>query len=160
MPEITLNNCHLIDSTIVSTGGARVGGLIGWSAGYNDQNDGPVDTYINIIGCSVVNVDITANGSVGAIIGHAGNNPATFHVIKDCVVRDCNLTSTNSGGWRVGVVVGTANDGEVEIINTTSVGNTVAQTGKTAPAGQTDLYGRFVPNATGKLVIDGTNITL
>ena len=28
MPEITLNNCHLKDSTIVSTGGARVGGLI------------------------------------------------------------------------------------------------------------------------------------
>lgn len=158
MPEITLNNCHLKDSTIVSTGGARVGGLIGWSAGYNNPNDGPVDTYININKCSVINVDITADGSVGAIIGHAGNNPATFHFINDCVVRDCNLTSTDTGGWRVGVVVGTANDGQVTITNTTESGNVIAQTGKTAPA-HSNLYGRFVPNSTGKLTIDGVAIS-
>lgn len=42
--------------------------------------------------------------------------------------------------------------------NTTESGNTVTQTGKTAPAGQSNLYGRFVPGTTGKLVIDGTAV--
>ena len=37
MPKIELNNCHLTDSTITSTGGARVGGLIGWTSGYNKK---------------------------------------------------------------------------------------------------------------------------
>lgn len=70
----------------------------------------------------------------------------------------CTLHSTDDGGWRVGVVVGTVNVGEVALNNTTESGNTVTQTGKTAPAGQSNLYGRFVPGTTGKLVIDGTAV--
>ena len=159
MPKIELNNCHLTNSIITSTGGARVGGLIGWTAGYNNQNDGPVDTHITIKNCSVEDCKITAKGSVGAIIGHAGNNPATYHTIKDCTVSNTELTSTDDGSWRVGVVVGTANVGEVTITGTTSSGNTLAQNGQTAPAGQSDLYGRFVPGKTGKLTIDGTKVT-
>ena len=158
MPKIELNNCHLTDSTITSTGGARVGGLIGWTSGYNKQDDGPVDTYITIQNCSVENTEITAKGSVGGIIGHAGANPATYHTFTNNTVTDCILNSTDDGGWRVGVVVGTVNVGEVALNNTTESGNTVTQTGKTAPAGQSNLYGRFVPGTTGKLVIDGTAV--
>lgn len=154
MPKIELNNCHLTDSTITSTGGARVGGLIGWTSGYNKQDDGPVDTYITIQNCSVENTEITAKGSVGGIIGHAGANPATYHTFTNNTVTDCILNSTDDGGWRVGVVVGTANVGEVTITGTKESNNTLAQTGKTAPEGQSNLYGRFVPNGTGKLVID------
>ena len=69
-------------------------------------------------------------------------------------MTDCILNSTDDGGWRVGVVVGTANVGEVTITGTKESNNTLAQTGKTAPEGQSNLYGRFVPNGTGKLVID------
>ena len=159
MPTIELNNCHLTNSTITSTGGARVGGLIGWSSGYNVAGNGPVDTYITIKNCSVENCNITANGSVGAIIGHAGNNPATYHTIEACTVKSTTLRSTDDGGWRVGVVVGTANVGEVIINNITSDDNTLSQTGKTAPGGQSDLYGRFVPGTTGKLTIDGMAIS-
>lgn len=158
MPKISLNDCHLVNSTITSTAGARVGGLIGWTSGYNNQNDGPVDTKVDIVNCSVVGCTITANGSVGGIIGHAGANPATYHKIEDCTVKNCKLTSTDDGGWRVGVVVGTANVGEVTIDNITENGNKVAQTGKTAPEGQSTLYGRFVPNGTGALTIDGEKI--
>lgn len=158
MPKIELNNCHLTDSTITSTGGARVGGLIGWTSGYNKKDDGPVDTYVTIQNCSVENTEITAKGSVGGIIGHAGANPATYHTFTNNTVTDCILNSTDDGGWRVGVVVGTANVGEVALNNTTESGNTVTQTGKTAPAGQSNLYGRFVPGTTGKLVIDGTAV--
>lgn len=158
MPKIELNNCHLTNSTITSTGGARVGGLIGWTSGYNKKNDGPVDTYITVTNCSVENTKITAKGSVGGIIGHAGANPATYHTFTNNTVTGCTLHSTDDGGWRVGVVVGTVNVGEVALNNTTESGNTVTQTGKTAPAGQSNLYGRFVPGTTGKLVIDGTAV--
>lgn len=154
MPTIELDNCHLTNSEMISTGGARVGGLIGWTSGYNKPNDGPVDTYIKITECSVEGCTISAKGSVGGIIGHAGCNPATYHTISDCSVKNCVLTSTDDGGWRVGVVVGTANVGKLTINNITESGNTITQTGKTAPE-HSNLYGRFVPGTTGELVIDG-----
>lgn len=154
MPTIELDNCHLTNSEIISTGGARVGGLIGWTSGYNKPNDGPVDTYIKITKCSVEDCTISAKGSVGGIIGHAGCNPATYHTISECSVKNCVLTSTDDGGWRVGVVVGTANVGKLTINNITESGNTITQTGKTAPE-HSNLYGRFVPDTTGELVIDG-----
>ena len=154
MPTIELDNCHLTNSEIISTGGARVGGLIGWTSGYNNPNDGPVDTYIKITKCSVEECKLEAKGSVGGIIGHAGCNPATFHTITDCAVKNCVINSTDDGGWRVGVVVGTANVGKLTINNITESGNTITQTGKTAPE-HSNLYGRFVPESTGKLVIDG-----
>lgn len=154
MPTIELDNCHLTNSEMISTGGARVGGLIGWTSGYNKPNDGPVDTYIKITKCSVEGCTISAKGSVGGIIGHAGCNPATYHTISDCSVKNCVLTSTDDGGWRVGVVVGTANVGKLTINNITESGNIITQTGKTAPE-HSNLYGRFVPGTTGELVIDG-----
>ena len=158
MVKIELNNCHLVSSEITSTGGARVGGLIGWTAGYNDKNDGPVDTYITIKNCSVKKCTITANGSVGGIIGHAGTNPATYHTIEGNTVTGCTLHSTDGGDWRVGVVVGTANVGVVAISKTTESENTLIQGSKTVPEGQSNLYGRFVPVGTGKLTIDGVEI--
>lgn len=154
MPTIELDNCHLTNSEMISTGGARVGGLIGWTSGYNNPNDGPVDTYIKITKCSVEGCTISAKGSVGGIIGHAGCNPATYHTISDCSVKNCVLTSTDDGGWRVGVVVGTANLGELTINNITESGNTITQTGKNPPE-HSNLYGRFVPGTTGELVING-----
>ena len=153
MPTIELDNCHLTNSEIISTGGARVGGLIGWTSGYNNPNDGPVNTYIKITKCSVEGCTISAKGSVGGIIGHAGCNPATYHTISDCAVKNCVINSTDDGGWRVGVVVGTANVGKLTINNITESGNTITQIGKTAPE-HSNLYGRFVPGTTGKLVID------
>ena len=160
MEKIELNNCHLLNSTITTTGDARTAGLIGWTSGYNNPNDGPVDTYIIVKNCSVEGCTITAKGSVGAIIGHAGANPATYHTIENNVVKNCTLHSTDDGGWRVGVVVGTANVGEVAIKGTIESGNTLIQDGKTAPAGQSNLYGRFVPGTTGTLTIDGVAVTL
>ena len=162
MDKIELNNCHLINSSIITPNDganeSRIGGLIGWTAGYNNQNDGPVDSYINVKNCSVVNCVLKGAGSIGAIVGHAGANAATFTTIENCTVKNCNLTSTDDGGWRVGVVVGTANNGQCVINNITESGNVLSQTGKTAPAGQSNLYGRFVPAGTGSLVIDGIAI--
>ncbi|MBP3541614.1 MAG: hypothetical protein J6K72_07370 [Clostridia bacterium] len=158
MDKLELNNCHLINSKV---SGGRTGGLVGWTSGYNVQSDGPVDSYITIKNCSVVNCEITGKGTVGAINGHAGCNPATYTTIENCTVKDCVLTSYDDS-YRVGVAVGTANVGEVTISNITASGNTIKQiNGSTEierPEGQSDLYGRFVPNSTGKLVIDGEEI--
>ena len=154
MTQVTLENCHLLDSKITSTSGARVGGLIGWTSGYES-----VQMQVSVSGCSVVNCTITANGSVGAIIGHSGANPNTFTYVEDCIVENCTLTSTDSGGWRVGVVVGTANLGEMTIADITSNKNTLSQNNQVAPENQNDFYGRFVPGTTGKLTINGESIT-
>lgn len=163
MDVITLINCHLINSTLTANttnNESRMGGLVGWTAGYNNQNDGPVKSYVTIEKCSVVNCDLICAGSIGGIIGHSGGNAWTFTTVKDCIVKDCKFNSSDDGDWRVGVVVGTANVGEMTIAGITESGNTLNQTGKTAPAGQSSLYGRFVPGTTGKLVIDGAEITL
>lgn len=158
MDVITLTNCHLIDSTLTANttdNESRMGGLVGWTAGYNKQNDGPVKSYVTIEDCSVVGCELSCFGSIGGIIGHSGGNAWTFTTVKDCEVKDCKFSSTDDGEWRVGVVVGTANVGEMTIEGITESGNVLSQTGKTAPAGQSNLYGRFVPGSTGKLVIDG-----
>lgn len=156
MAKIELTNCHLLNSTVTGGAGSRTGGLIGWTAGYSNVNDGPVKTYVTIDGCSVIGCTITCDGSVGGINGHAGNNDWTYTTIKNCTIKNNTLASTDDGGWRVGVVVGTANVGEVTISNITESGNTLTQTGKTAPEGYLrNYYGRFVPGTTGKLTIDG-----
>ncbi len=161
MDIISLTDCHLINSSIVSTGGARVGGLIGWTSGYNNPNDGPVDTFINIKNCSLKNTTLTAKGSVGAIIGHAGSNPATYHTISGCTVSDTKLESTDDGSWRVGVVVGTANVGQVTIEDIKATNTTLKQGTSEVPADDAakSLYGRFVPGSvSGVLMIDGTQV--
>ena len=161
MAKIELTNCHLLNSTVTGGAGSRTGGLLGWTAGYSNTNDGPVKTYVTIDGCSVIGCTVTCDGSVGGINGHAGNNDWTYTTIKNCTIKNNTLASTDDGEWRVGVVVGTANVGEVTISNITESGNTLTQTDKTAPAGdKRNYYGRFVPGTTGKLTIDNEEVII
>ena len=158
MDEITLINCHLKNSTIITPNDgaaeSRIGGLVGWTAGYNKQNDGPVDSYITIQNCSVTGCTLKGAGSIGGICGHAGANAATFTTIENCTVTGNTLVSTDDGDWRVGAIVGTANNGQCEIKNVTVSGNTISQVDKTAAVWQSEIYGRFVPAGTGTLKID------
>ncbi len=159
MDEITLNNCHLLNSSVT---GSRTGGLIGWNSGYNNEIDGAVKLYVTVKGCSVKNCEITGEGTVGGIVGHAGANAWTWNTIENCVVEGCTLISYDDS-YRVGVIVGTANVGEVTISNCVSKNNTCKQDNKgveiARPEGQSELYGRFVPqNGSGKLTIDGVEI--
>lgn len=143
MDVITLDNCHLLNSSVT---GSRTGGLVGWTAGYNNVNDGPVKSYVTFTDCSVVGCTITGT-SVGAINGHAGANAWTYTKIEDCKIEDNKLISTDDGGWRVGVVVGTANVGQVAINDITESNNTLTQGDVVAKEGQTNLVGRFVPSS-------------
>ena len=165
MDVITLENCHLKNSSIITPNNganeSRIGGLVGWTAGYDVTTDGPVDSYVTIKNCSVSGCTLKGSGSIGAICGHAGANAATYTTIENCTIENNNLISTDDGGWRVGVVVGTANVGEVTIKNITESGNTLSQTNQTAPEGvKRNYYGRFVPGTTGKLTIDGVEVVI
>ena len=156
MPRIELDNCHLKNSKIVSTGGARVGGLIGWTSGYNKPNDGPVDTKVTLTNCSVEDVTIEAKGSVGGLIGHAGANPATYHTITGCTVKDSTLTCTEPGkSWRVGDLVGTANDGQITVDAATSASqNTLTQENVDPQKPKDSIFGRDAVNDTGLVIVD------
>ena len=156
MTRIELDNCHLKNSKIVSTGGARVGGLIGWTSGYNKPNDGPVDTKVTLTNCSVENVTIEAKGSVGGLIGHAGANPATYHTITGCTVKDSTLKCTEPGkSWRVGDLVGTANVGQVTVDAATSASqNTLTQENASTQKPEGNIFGRKEVGKAGLVIID------
>ena len=156
MTRIELDNCHLKNSKIVSTGGARVGGLIGWTSGYNKPNDGPVDTKVTLTNCSVENVTIEAKGSVGGLIGHAGANPATYHTITGCTVKDSTLKCTETGkSWRVGDLVGTANVGQVTVDAATSASqNTLTQENAAPQEPEDSIFGRKEVGKAGLVIID------
>ena len=156
MTRIELDNCHLKNSKIVSTGGARVGGLIGWTSGYNNQNNGPVDTKVTLTNCSVENVTIEANGSVGGLIGHAGANPATYHTITGCTVKDSTLKCAETEkSWRVGGLVGTANVGQITIDAASSAsGNTLKQNSSASEEASDKILGRDAVNDTGLVIVD------
>ena len=156
MTRIELDNCHLKNSKIVSTGGARVGGLIGWTPGYNKPNDGPVDTKVTLTNCSVENVTIEAKGSVGGLIGHAGANPATYHTITGCTVKDSTLKCTETGkSWRVGDLVGTANVGQVTVDAATSASqNTLTQENASTQKPEDSIFGRKEVGTAGLVIID------
>ena len=156
MTRIELDNCHLKNSKIVSTGGARVGGLIGWTSGYNKPNDGPVDTRVTLTNCSVEKVTIEAKGSVGGLIGHAGANPATYHTITGCTVKDSTLTCTETGkSWRVGDLVGTANVGQVTVDAATSASqNTLTQENADPQEPEDSIFGRKEVGKAGLVIID------
>ena len=156
MPRIELDNCHLKNSKIVSTGDARVGGLIGWTSGYNKPNDGPVDTRVTLTNCSVEKVTIEAKGSVGGLIGHAGANPATYHTITGCTVKDSTLKCTETGkSWRVGDLVGTANVGQVTVDAATSTSQNILTQENADPQKPKDsIFGRKEVGTAGLVIID------
>lgn len=153
MQVVTLENCHLVNSTV---SGERAGGLIGWVSGYAKENDGPVKTYVTVTNCSVINSTVTGAGSAGAIAGHPGASDYTYTTIENCVIKNVDVVSNETGSWRTGAVVGTANNGHIVINNVTVEEVTLTQNGIVAD--DVVLYGRFVPSGTGTLVIDGVAI--
>ncbi len=158
---ITLNNCHLINSTV--KGGHWTGGLIGMAGGYNG-NDGPVFMNLTITDCSVTGSTITGKGSAGGIIGHGSCAAWTNVVIENTTVSGNTITSTGSSNNKAGAVMGTIGaagqsttvNGETKTggasVSATVNGNTVKSNDITI----TTIYGRQ-GTATGMLYITGGN---
>lgn len=155
MQVITLSNCHLVNSSVLAPE-ARTGGLLGWASGYSNQSDGPVKTYITIENCSVVDCELTGT-AIGGIAGHPGASDWTWTTISNPIVVNTVMTSTDDGGWRVGDVVGTANNGHIVINNAITGDNTktMPNSNDTIDDAYHALVGRFVPSGTGTLEING-----
>jgi len=140
--SVNINNVNIINSEVNSTNYA--GAFLGWTAGYNTQNDGPVDGIVNITNCSVKGTKVIGGGSAGLATGHAGANPGTYTTIKNFVAEDNIIKGERVD--KTGAIIGTANAGEVVLENITYNNNTVFDVTNSAK-----LVGRFVPNSTGKL---------
>ena len=151
--EINIKNCVVKNSTITNVDG-WVGGFIGYTAGYNKQNNGPVYSDVTIEDSEIYNSTLTgAASSVGAAVGHSGGNPDTTTTIKNFTAKNNTLKGESKN--KTGVVVGTAHVGKTIISNVTNENNTVYDEQNSKA-----LYGRFLPNETGYLEIDGERIYL
>ena len=149
--SITITNCTVKNSKLEAYDYA--GGYIGYTAGWNKVNDGPVYSDILIEDSSFLNNTIKAGGSVGGAVAHAGGNPDTTVTIKNFKAEN-NVLDGETGKNKTGIVVGTAHVGKTIIENVTQSNNTVL-----GVANSNAIYGRFVPNSTGTLTVDGTKIT-
>ena len=156
---ITLNNCHLVNSTV--KGGHWTGGLIGYAAGYAGT-DGPVFMELTITGCYVTGSTITGKGSAGGIIGHGSGNAWTNVVIENTTVSGNTITSTGSSTNKAGAIMGTIGAaGQPTTVNgvTHTGGATVSATvsGNTVKSNNveiTTIYGRQ-GTETGMLELNG-----
>jgi len=146
--ELVIEGCEVNNCTVSS--GKYAAAFVAYTAGYNDPNDGPVYSDITIKDCKVVGGSITGGGSTAAAIGHAGGNPDTDNIVTNLTVSGVAINGEDAA--HTGIVVGTANVGKTiitNIVNENVTGNYNANH---------PLYGRFVPNSTGKLAIDGVNV--
>jgi len=144
---IQLKNCHLVDSSVL--GADWTGGLIGYAAGYSNQNDGPVFEYVVMDGCSVQNCTIIGAGSTGAVIGHATGDKWTDVTINNCVVKNNIVKCTDDSNVKAGAVIGTVGVGTVHV-NATVSGNSVTSNGNAVNR----IFGRIGSNG-GVLDITG-----
>lgn len=156
---VTLNNCHLVDSSV--EGGHWTGGLIGYAAGYAGE-DGPVFMNLTINECSVTGSTIAGKGSAGGIIGHATGNAWTQVTITDTTVSGNTVASTGSSTNKAGAVIGTIGAaGQATTVNGVekaggvSVAATVSGNNVTSSSATiTTIYGRQGTD-TGMLYVTG-----
>lgn len=137
--NLYMNNCHVINAKL-NAGNTRVGALVGYLIGGAE-----------IKNCSVEDCELSAKGSVAAIIGHHANQSAYLQntLVENCTVKNNELTAIDSG-WRVGTVIGTV-AGNINISNCVSTGNRLVQEGNTNP--NHELFGRI--SNTGTLKLNG-----
>ena len=149
--SVSVINCHLQNSKIITEANAsgeysRAGGIVGYS----------ISSNLLIQDCSVRGCEIVG-ASVGGIIGHASASQSNETYIVDCFVENTKIICKEANAsWRVGEILGTANQGGVTVINPMVSGNTLEQDGAVDSHESDDpsknLYGRFVPSGRGKLI--------
>ena len=144
---ITIKNCVVKNCTVKSAKYAAA--FVGYTAGWNVINDGPVYSDVLISGCEVIGGSITGGGSAGVAVGHAGGNVDTTTTIENLEVDGVVINGEDAA--HTGIAVGTANIGKT-VINNVTYNNVTGNYNTT-----TVIYGRFVPGSTGTLTIDGVS---
>lgn len=160
--KVIISNCHLVNSTV--RGGHWTGGIMGYAAGWDVQDNGPCFLDITIENCSVKDSLIEGKGSCGAIIGHATGNNWTKVTISDCDVEKNTVKSTGSSTEKAGSLMGTVGcagmetygkTGGVFVMNTNAVDNTVTSGAATIDR----IYGRQ-GNENGRLFVDNVEYVM
>ncbi len=149
------DTCAYINMTDVTIDGATIGGaeyiggFVGYTSGYGVDTNGPVNASHNFTNCTIKNATLTSNkdGSIGGLIGHAGSNPATTTRINGFTYENLTLSQSETRLEKQGYMIGTANVGVVYVTDDDITADNLS-----------DYIGRFVPQGTGKLVINGQEI--
>lgn len=144
--KIFIDNCKIENCNV--TGEKYSAFFLAYGAGYG-ENVQHIITESKIIGGSV-----TGGGSTGTIVGHAGASDKTNTIIDKITIDGTTITGEDAE--HEGLIVGTAHIGISKISNITASNYTLTKNG-TNPAHI--MYGRFVPSTTGKLYIDGVEIS-
>jgi len=157
MNELSFNGVTINDCTVVST--EYAGGFIGYAAGYNVTNNGPVFQHILFDNCKVTGCSITGFGSTGGLIGHAAGNINAKITVTDTTVTGNTITVTETGKHnKAGSLFGTVGaagenadyPGRGLFASATVSGNTVTSDGTVITA----IYGRQ-GTSSGKLTVTG-----
>lgn len=141
--ELVIEGCEVNNCTVKSAKYAAA--FVGYTAGWNVQNDGPVYSDVTIKNCKVVGGSIEGGGSTATAIGHAGGNVDTTNKIENLNVSGVAINGEDAA--HTGIVVGTANVGKTYIYDAT-YDNVTGNYNTEHP-----LFGRFVPGETGELKI-------
>jgi len=136
--SIKFDNCKLTNSTV--KGNDFVGGLVGWTSW----------PAVEVIDCEVSGSTLVGGGSTGGIIGHACADVHGSVTIKNSVVKDNTITSTDDNPAKAGDLVGTVNIGKVSV-DATAENNTVTSNNVAVDR----IFGRLVLVDTGKMEITG-----
>ncbi len=151
--EITLENVTVKDANVTSND--FVGGLIGWNAGYSNTGDGAVYALYTMKDCTVTDSTLVGGGSAGGAVGHAGGSNFTTNTIDNFKMTGTTVNGESGRTDKSGLVVGTANIGDVIIKNCETAdfsGNTVLGT-----LNDTLIVGRLATSGGyGTLTINGT----
>lgn len=95
---LTLEKCHLVNSTVNCNSGLQAGGLAGLVT----------NQEMTIKNCSVKNSTVNGGSSAAGIVGLATTSSSSMK-IENCNVANSTITSADNGDWRVGGIVGTVN---------------------------------------------------
>lgn len=147
--NLYMNNCHVKNTSVTGNEEAGTAALVGyWVGGGEVKNS------------SVVNCTIASADAAAALVGHRQEQSSTGYVavakIADCKVEKTSVSSTKAPAvtgetkWRVGTIIATVSNGEVQVEGCEVVNSTVSQPLDTNPGHE--LYGRI---SGGTLVIDG-----
>ena len=144
MNKLSFTNVTIDQAQVTSS--KYAGAFVGYAAGYNVQNDGPVFQQVTFDNCTVKNSKITGAGSTGALMGHAAGNPNAKIIVRNGTTVQNNVItcSDTSSTDKAGSLFGTVGDcgkgypeGGIEVAATVS-GNTVTSGSTTI----TTIYGR------------------
>lgn len=138
---LNLDNCHVLNSTIIAKGDARAAGLVGYVSGTYS-----IPMNASITNCSVENCTITGDNGAAGLVAYTQSDIT----VENCSVKGKTVitcTEDREGGSaKAGKLFGTISGATVEVTNTT-VDADVELYNTNATPDEGGLVGRLVGSA-------------